>query len=266
MGRAERFVADSATRFQPQHQGAVVVCGSHGGVYTAYLAALAGLRAVIFSDAGVGKDRAGIAALAYGEALGMAVATVAHDTARIGDAADMLARGRISYANAVARSLDAMPGMRVAEAADRLTSASPWHGTPPAYQEARTVLEPRGLPPVVCIDSASLVRAEDAGRIVLTGSHGGLLGGDPAAALKVDALAAVFNDAGIGIDQAGTTRLPALDRRGIAAATVAAASARIGDGRSTHGDGVLSRVNATAAARGARGGLTTRAFVDLFGR
>ena len=50
----------------------------------------------------------------------------------------------------------------------------------------------------------------------------------------------------IGIDEAGVSRLPALDARGIAAATVSAAGARIGDARSTYEDGVLSRVNTRA--------------------
>ena len=107
---------------------------------------------------------------------------------------------------------------------------------------------------MVLVDSASLVSAEvDRGAIVVTGSHGGLVGGDPAAALRTEAFAAVFHDAGIGIDQAGIGRLPTLDDRGIAAATVAAASARIGEARSTLDDGVLSAVNATAAGTGAAG-------------
>ena len=64
------------------------------------------------------------------------------------------------------------------------------------------------------------------------------------------------------MDEAGVSRLPALDVRGIAGATVAAASARIGEGRSTYADGVISRVNATAAARGGRAGMTAIAFVE----
>jgi hypothetical protein len=96
---------------------------------------------------------------------------------------------------------------------------------------------------------------------VLTGSHGGLLGGRPEAALKADALAAVYNDAGIGIDEAGITRLPALDARKIAAATVAATSARIGEGLSTYQDGNISRINQTAAEFGAREGMSAMAFV-----
>jgi hypothetical protein len=73
-------------------------------------------------------------------------------------------------------------------------------------------------------------------------------------ALRTDAFAAVFHDAGIGIDGAGLTRLPALDQRGIAAFTVAAASARIGDARSIFREGVISAVNDTAAHLGAHVG------------
>ena len=100
----------------------------------------------------------------------------------------------------------------------------------------------------------------------MTGSHGGLLGGRPDTALKADALAALFNDAGIGIDEAGVTRLPALDSRGIAAGTVAASSARIGDARSTYEDGILTRVNRRAAALGLAPGMTAREFVEIVRR
>ena len=75
-------------------------------------------------------------------------------------------------------------------------------------------------------------------------------------------LGALYNDAGIGKDEAGISRLPALDLRGIAAATVSAASARIGDARSTYEDGIVSRVNARAAALGLRDGVSAREFVE----
>ncbi len=96
--------------------------------------------------------------------------------------------------------------------------------------------------------------AEHAGQIIVTGSHGGLVGGDPALALRADGFGGVFNDAGIGIEEAGICRLPALDRRGIPAFTVAADSARIGEARSTFEDGVISRVNKAAARLGAAPG------------
>ncbi len=114
---------------------------------------------------------------------------------------------------------------------------------------------------IVLLDSVSLVRPSDAGQIVVTGSHGGLVGGDPAAALRVDAFAAVYNDAGIGVDEAGLGRLPALESRGIAAFTVAAASARIGEARSTLDNGIVSRANPTALRLGARPGEPAREII-----
>ena len=81
--------------------------------------------------------------------------------------------------------------------------------------------------------------------------------------MKHDALAAVFNDAGVGIDGAGITRLPALAARGIPAATVDWRTARISDARSCWNTGILSHVNSLAAALGARPGQSAPVFADL---
>jgi hypothetical protein len=116
------------------------------------------------------------------------------------------------------------------------------------------------------LDSNSLVRPEDEGAIVVTGSHGALLGGKPETAIRVDAFAAVYNDAGGGIDEAGFSRLPVLDARGIAGATVHAHSARIGDARSTYDDGMISRINQAAERYGGRVGMSCRAFVAAMAR
>ena len=253
---------DTATKFDQRHRDAVLVCGSHGGVYPGYLAAKAGLRALLANDAGIGLDRAGIGCLDYCEALGMAAATVAHDSARIGDGADMRRRGRISHVNQIAAGLGCAPGQSVEDALEALVRAPAWQGDPPAYREGRHIVVAHpGKPRVICMNSASMIEPEDAGQIVITGSHGAMLASMPELVLRVDALAALFNDAGIGIDDAGVTRLRALDRRGIAAATVDAMTARIGDGLSTYQDGVLSRVNEAALALGARRGMRAQDFV-----
>src|SRR6266702_7321101 len=101
------IVADSITRIGPEAAGAVVVNASHGGVYAAYLAAKLGAAAAIFNDAGVGRESAGIGGLDYLQQLGIPAATVGHLSARIGDGADMLARGVISHVNPLAASLGA---------------------------------------------------------------------------------------------------------------------------------------------------------------
>jgi len=254
------LIADSVTRLGSEHVGAVLVAGSHGGVYAAWLAAKARLRAVILNDAGVGLERAGIAGLEYLDRLEMAAATVGHSTARIGDGADMARRGVVTHVNAAASWLGCASGQHCMVAARRMNAAALPSTIPPPLDEARyLVRSERGEPEVWALDSASLVHAADAGQIVLVGSHGG---GPPATALKADCFAAVFNDAGIGIDAAGISRLPVLDARGIAAAAVRADSARMGDGRSTWETGVLSAVNARGVAAGGRVGMTTQDFVS----
>jgi hypothetical protein len=253
-------IADSITRVGSDAAGAVIVNGSHGGIYAAFLAAKLSAAAVIFNDAGIGHDRAGIAGLDYLQALGIAAATVGHDTARIGDGADMIRSGSITHANGLAASLGVQPGQPCRDAAVNLQQARKSLRAPPEALEGRYLLVV-AAPQVWALDSASLVLPEHKKAIVVTGSHGGLLGGKPETAIKYDVLGALYNDAGIGKDEAGISRLPALDARGIAAATVAATSARIGDARSTYERGVVSRLNARAAALGLRQGISARDFV-----
>ena len=259
------LIADSITRVGTDAAGAVAVNGSHGGIYAAYLAAKLRVASAVFNDAGVGRDQAGIAGLDYLAGLGIPAAAVGHERARIGDGSDMMARGIITHANSPAIALGCHPGMACREAAAALQQAGPSLREPPPALEAAFLLIAEA-PVVWALDSASLVGAAQVGTIVATGSHGGLLGGRPETALKIDALAALFNDAGIGIDEAGVTRLPALDGRGIAAGTVAATSARIGDARSTYEDGILTRVNQRAAALGIGPGMTAREFVEIVRR
>ena len=257
---------DSITSVTPEHAGRVVVAGSHGGRYCGYLAAKAGILGVILNDAAVGRDRAGVASLGFLAPLGIPAATVAHDSARIGDAEDMCARGRISHCNEPARRLGCGPGQGCAEAVHRMAARPAPEAPPesPAGEEARFVLCPAadGRPEVVGCDSASLVDPGDVDRIVVTGSHCGVLPRRPRYGLGVRARGAVFNDAGGG---AGIARLPVLDAQGIPGAAVAAASARIGDARSTWETGVLSAVNELAAERGVEAGMTVPDLADRLG-
>ena len=256
--------ADTITKLGPESHGAVVVSGSHGGVYPGYLAHKAQARAVILNDAGVGKDQAGIGSLDYCQQLGMAAAAVDYRSACIGNTADMLAHGRISYCNVLATASGCQPGMACLEAARALRNAPLSSQPAKSYPEARHVIEHPGRRRVICLDSVSLVQPEDADQIVLTGSHGGIVGGNKALVLQVDAFAAVYNDAGIGKDQAGISRLPVLAERGILATTVAASSARIGDGRSTYEDGIVSALNEPALAAGGQVGIRMRELVELW--
>ena len=257
------MTADTVTKLDGRHFGRVVIAGSHGGLFCAYLAAKAGLRGVILNDAGVGKDGAGIGGLVYLDALSMPAATVSTMSARIGDGSDMARRGIISHVNASAAALGCGAGQSAAECATKMLASPGGHWLPPPQAEARHLIRQRpDEPEIWALDSASLVHSEDVGRILIIGSHGGAPGGKPEMALQVDAFAAVFHDAGVGIDEAGISRLPFLDRRRIPAATVASDTARIGDGQSIWETGVLSYVNDTAAMVGAARGMTVPAFAD----
>ena len=234
----------------------------HGGALPTALALRLGPRAVVLNDAGGGRDAAGRACLDICNAHGVAACTADARSCRIGDAADMMARGRVSAANRAAQAVGVRAGLSVREAAARLARSPLAPLADVAVPgEARQTLHWGGRA-IVLVDSASLVEPGDAGTIVVTGSHGGLIGGDSARALKADAFVALFNDAGLGPNGSGASRLPALNARGIAAATVSASSARIGEALSTLHDGVISKVNMQGMRLGIRVGDDAKAVVE----
>jgi hypothetical protein len=101
--RGHVLLVDSITQLAPGDAGAIVVAGSHGGRSSGEFALETPLAAVFFNDAGVGKDGAGIAALAMLQQRGVAAGAVAHTSARIGDAMDSWTHGVISQLNDAAR-------------------------------------------------------------------------------------------------------------------------------------------------------------------
>jgi putative copper export protein len=114
---------DSITKVTPEDVGAVVVSGSHGGTSSGEFALAVPLKLVVLNDAGVGKDQAGIAALAMLQAQGVACATVAHHSARIGDAQDSWEHGVLSHLNASAQALGLQTGEPLQAALTRLIKA-----------------------------------------------------------------------------------------------------------------------------------------------
>src|SRR5216683_8412650 len=113
-------VIDSATQLDAAARGEVVVCGSHGALYAAWLAASARVRAIVLNDAGIGKHSAGIAGVAWLGGLGIAACAIDYRSARIADGADMLATGSVSMVNDVAARHGCLPGHSCREVATRL--------------------------------------------------------------------------------------------------------------------------------------------------
>ncbi len=113
-------IVDSITELQPADAGCIAVSGSHGGLSSARYALAARPLLSVFNDAGVGKDAAGIAALAFLADHGLAACTVSHASACIGQARSTLDDGVVSHANPQAQALGVRPGDRVAAVAAAL--------------------------------------------------------------------------------------------------------------------------------------------------
>jgi hypothetical protein len=111
---------DSIAAIAPEHAGVIVLTGSHGGQSAGEYALKFPLHAVLFNDAGIGKDEAGVVALAMLQGRGIAAAAIAHTTGRIGDALDMWNHGYLSRINEAAAKAGLEEGMSAREAARRL--------------------------------------------------------------------------------------------------------------------------------------------------
>lgn len=109
--RVPLLVVDSITEAVGRGAGCAAVSGSHGGLSAGRFALAAGVRLAVFNDAGVGRDGAGIAALSWLQVHGIAACTVAHTSARIGEARSTWDDGVISHANGAAAALGAHAGL-----------------------------------------------------------------------------------------------------------------------------------------------------------
>src|SRR5258708_8220083 len=114
---------------------------------------------------------------------------------------------------------------------------------------AEVVAVERGVR-ILVADSATSLGAAAEGAVCVTGSQGGTTG--VLFALAAGANAAVFNDAGVGKNDAGVRGLGIADEYNMAAVAVDHRSARIGDGRDTYANGSISRCNRSALSAAAR--------------
>jgi uncharacterized protein YunC (DUF1805 family) len=259
---ARILTAPSSASATSRCHGHVLVSGSYGGEYNAFHAAKWGLRGAVLNDAGVGKNQAGIRGLAYLERVQVPGATADAFSSHIGDGGHMLKAGRISHVNEAARALGCQVGQTVRECAERMCRGNVVEAAMPPVSGGHRHMLREEAPTLVCLDAAPMLTPDDIGSIAVTGSHAALFRGRPDDVIKVAVKAIFFSDAGIGLDEAGVARLPTLDGRAIAAGTASHTSAEIGNSRSIYHDGVLSRVNVTAAALGATVGMRVKEFVE----
>jgi hypothetical protein len=254
--------ASSATA-PDETRGNVLVSGSYGGIYNAWHALRRGARAVILNDAGVGKNGAGVSGLAWLDSLGIASAATDCWSCHIGDGQHMLAHGRIGHVNEHAAALGCAIWQTAADCAECMKAARPLDVELPEISGGkRFVISDRpGERRVLGLDAAPLLQPGDAGAIAVTGSHAALFRGRPDNVINVDLFAVFFNDAGVGVDNAGILRLTDLESRGVIAATVSAESAEIGSARSSYDDGIVSHSNAIALAAGIEPGARLRLVV-----
>lgn len=250
-------LADSIADVPRCDDGQIVISGSHGGVSAAAFTLRLPVMGVLFNDAGVGKDQAGIAGVYFLEQYGVYAAAVDVFSAEIGKAEETQ-NGRVSHANKLALSIGVIPGMEGIAAA-RLMSCAPRISLKCSrniqdFMPSKSVIHvsPSGHR-ITVADSNSMIGPENVNDLVFTGSHGGLVGSKPAIPGLV--FAVFYNDAGFGKNGAGVSRLPWLERNGIAAATVSAASARIGVGMDTYSYGLISHANAQADGFGIKPGM-----------
>lgn len=224
--------------------GAVVISGSHGGRAAALFALRGRVKGALFNDAAIGKERAGVAGLDLLNDCGVLAAAVDAFTARIG-VADETAGGVVSRVNRLASQAGVRAGMLGLEAAHLMAEAESLRVQDPGFAialQATVVSCHASGARVVALDSNSMIEDEHRRDIVVTGSHGGLVGHRPAVGHPV--LAAYYNDAGVGKDAAGISRLPWLQAHGIAGVAVSAHTARSGDGLDTYASGIVFHLNA----------------------
>lgn len=241
------LVTDTITILEPGDEGAVIVSGSHGGVSSAQFVLGRSLAGVFYNDAGVGRDDAGIAGLSILDAVGLPAVAVDHRSAIIGHGMDTWRAGLVSHVNRAAAAAGVRVGQPVEAAAGILSHRAVigTEGTPPRLnREARRI----GSADVMLIDSISMLKADGADAIVVSGSHGGAVSAEFAARHR-PALT-VFNDAGIGKHEAGCAALKLLSDAGLAALAIDCRTGRIGDPADMLAHGIVSRSNPEAVRLG----------------
>jgi hypothetical protein len=122
-GNRKIVVADSAADMDESTKGDVFIDGSHCGINVGEMTIHSEVGAMIGNDAGMGKNDAGIAALAMCDEKDIPAAAVAAMSAKIGSGISTYEQGQISVVNETAKKLGVSVGMSAKEASDKLLEA-----------------------------------------------------------------------------------------------------------------------------------------------
>lgn len=256
---------DSLGDLQPGNTSPILVCGSHCGGNRALAQQVKNchIKAVFLNNAGIGKNQAGVRGLMHYEAEDILACAVDRNSAEIGIASDTWQCGMISHLNPRAETAGIQIGDSVKEAVAKirdiigqsLSKTKSEHSGHLLKNEekankanlkiqAQTQID--GVP-VTVTDSITFLNENNAGDIVVCGSHGGVSAGHYAQKHRVKAV--FFNDAGIGKNNAGTKSLESLSDAGILACTADCMSAEIFNGQDVLENGIISVCNQLAKNR-----------------
>lgn len=260
------ILLDSLGDLQPGNTSPILVCGSHCGDNGTFARKLKNchVKAVFLNNAGVGKNQAGIRGLTHYEAENILACAVSHNSAEIGIARDTWESGIISHTSTQAKEAGIQIGDAVKEAVAKIINM---FDLPSSTQKNKNFeslnnkkeeksnkvdlkkqiqIQIDGVS-ITVTDSITFLNEDNAGDIVVCGSHGGLSAGEYAQKHRVKAV--FFNDAGIGKNNAGVKSLESLNNAGILACTVDCMSAEIFNGQDVLDNGIITVCNQLAKTR-----------------
>lgn len=274
------ILLDSLGDLQPDNVSPILVCASHCGDNGTFARKLKNchVKAVFLNNAGIGKNQAGISGLVHYEAENILACAVDCNSAEIGVARDTWESGIISHTNAQAHDAGVQIGDSVQEAVAKIINLIKRPSSNHINKNIESIViekeESTGKVvlkkqiqthidgvSITVTDSITFLNENNAGNIVVCGSHGGISAGHYAQKHRLKAV--FFNDAGIGKNNAGIKSLDALNDAGIIACTVDCMSAEIFNGQDTLDNGIITVCNQLAKAKNIREMMTVKEAIKL---
>lgn len=257
---------DSLGDLQPDNTSPILVCGSHcgGNRDLARQVKSCNIKAVFLNNAGVGKNQAGIKGLTHYQAENILACAVGHNSAEIGIAQDTWENGIISHMSSQAEDVGIKIGDSVKEAVAKIINIIDLTSSTQKNKNSECLIDEKkensnkidlkkqiqiqidGIS-ITVTDSITFLNENNAGDVVVCGSHGGISAGHYAHKHAVKAV--FFNDAGIGKNSAGVKSLASLSDAGILACTVDCMSAEIFNGQDVLANGIITVCNQLAKSK-----------------